>query len=199
MSVSVPLSYLLLNTRKVAAKGKRTEHIARWFQCLKEGGLKPRWILTDKDLAEVTASRTVWDDGNHQLCHCVTRGVISLDSIDRRRYNSRETTPGVLIKVNKRKITFRFPGRCNACSLNRDSVIVWKDRTGCRMDPYLRSAIPAPCPHPPLTVLGRKDAPRARPFGRPSGPGLLSALASDPFRVGHHRPEHPRSPRTAPN
>jgi hypothetical protein len=69
MSVSVPLSYLLLNTRKVAAKGKRTERIARWFQCLKEGGLKPRWILTDKDLAEVTASRRVWADGNHQLCH----------------------------------------------------------------------------------------------------------------------------------
>jgi hypothetical protein len=37
------------------------------------------------------------------------------------------------------------------------------------MDPYPRSAIPAPCPHPLLTVLGRKDAPRARPFGRPSG------------------------------
>jgi hypothetical protein len=33
----------------------------------------------------------------------------------------------------------------------------------------------------------------------PVGTGLLSALASDPFRVGHHRPEHPRSPRTAPN
>jgi hypothetical protein len=69
MSVSIPLSYLLLNTSRVAAAGKRTERIAQWFQSLREAGLQPRWILTDKDLAEVTASQVVWPNANHQLCH----------------------------------------------------------------------------------------------------------------------------------
>jgi hypothetical protein len=69
MSVSIPLSYLLLKTSRVAAAGKRTERIAQWFQSLREAGLQPRWILMDKDLAEVTASQVVWPNANHQLCH----------------------------------------------------------------------------------------------------------------------------------
>jgi hypothetical protein len=50
--------------------------------------LKLRWILTDKDLAEVTASRTVWPDENHQLCHWHAHRAIE------KRLKHRKPKPG---------------------------------------------------------------------------------------------------------
>ena len=65
--MSIPLSYLLLDTAK-PVDGRRSQKLILWFACLKERGLYPRWILSDKDMAEVKASREVWPNANHQLC-----------------------------------------------------------------------------------------------------------------------------------
>jgi hypothetical protein len=84
-------------------------------------------ILKREDVSNAVKVTAVGDGllvYDADLVYAVTRGVISLD---RRRWNSRETTPSVFDKVNKRKITFRCPGSFNASyvrSLNRDSVMV---------------------------------------------------------------------------
>ena len=48
---------------------KRTRALEAWAAILRnEYGLLPRFIHTDKDLAEIGASRQVWPEAKHQLC-----------------------------------------------------------------------------------------------------------------------------------
>ncbi|KAK9327492.1 hypothetical protein V1520DRAFT_283355 [Lipomyces starkeyi] len=49
--VSLPLSYLLLDTRGLQEDGKRGSRLTQWFMTLRNAGLKPKFVHTDKDFA----------------------------------------------------------------------------------------------------------------------------------------------------
>ncbi|KAK9334213.1 hypothetical protein V1521DRAFT_458151, partial [Lipomyces starkeyi] len=79
--VSLPLSYLLLDTRGIQEDGKRGSRLTTWLMELRNAGLTPKWVHTDKDFAEilinyfvieVTAASLAFgrnNDGyNHHLC-----------------------------------------------------------------------------------------------------------------------------------
>ena len=64
-----PLSYCLLTTATSVEQGKRTRALQAWATVLHEKyGILPRFVHTDKDLAEISASRRVWPEAKHQLC-----------------------------------------------------------------------------------------------------------------------------------
>ncbi|KAK9334546.1 hypothetical protein V1521DRAFT_486353 [Lipomyces starkeyi] len=50
--VSLPLSYLLLDTRGLQEDGKRGSRLTQWFMTLRNAGLKPKFVHTDKDFAD---------------------------------------------------------------------------------------------------------------------------------------------------
>ncbi|KAK9235978.1 hypothetical protein V1525DRAFT_458055 [Lipomyces kononenkoae] len=52
--VSLPLSYLLLDTRGLSEDGKRGLRLTQWFTALRNAGLKPNFVHTDKDFAGCT-------------------------------------------------------------------------------------------------------------------------------------------------
>ncbi|KAK9347859.1 hypothetical protein V1522DRAFT_447500 [Lipomyces starkeyi] len=70
--VSLPLSYLFLDTRSVKEDGKRGIRLTQWFAALRDAGLNPNVVHTDKDFAEVTAASIVFKPNNraynHHLC-----------------------------------------------------------------------------------------------------------------------------------
>ncbi|KAK9494066.1 hypothetical protein V1508DRAFT_59325 [Lipomyces doorenjongii] len=70
--VSLPLSYLLIDTRGIQEDGKRGSRLTQWFMALRNAGLKPTFIHTDKDFAEVTAASLAFgrnnSNCNHHLC-----------------------------------------------------------------------------------------------------------------------------------
>ncbi|KAK9311628.1 hypothetical protein V1524DRAFT_418849 [Lipomyces starkeyi] len=49
--VSLPLSYLLLDTRGLQEDGKRGSRLTQWFMALRNAGLKPKFVHNDKDFA----------------------------------------------------------------------------------------------------------------------------------------------------
>ena len=64
-----PLSYCLLTTASSVELRKRTQALEAWAAALRdEYGVKPRFVHTDKDMAEIGASRRVWPEAKHQLC-----------------------------------------------------------------------------------------------------------------------------------
>ncbi|KAK9364402.1 hypothetical protein V1509DRAFT_558102, partial [Lipomyces kononenkoae] len=69
--VSLPLSYLLLDTRGIQENGKRGSRLTTWLMELRSAGLEPKWVHTDKDM-QVTAASLAFgrnNDGyNHHLC-----------------------------------------------------------------------------------------------------------------------------------
>ncbi|KAK9235065.1 hypothetical protein V1525DRAFT_447241 [Lipomyces kononenkoae] len=67
--VSLPLSYLLLDTRKCHRRRqekKRGIRVTRWFAALRGDGLNPNVVHTDKDFAASILSPTI--QHNHRLC-----------------------------------------------------------------------------------------------------------------------------------
>ncbi|KAK9341844.1 hypothetical protein V1522DRAFT_433108 [Lipomyces starkeyi] len=70
--VSLPLSYLFLDTRNVKEDGKRGIRLTGWLAALRDAGLNPNVVHTDKDFAEVTAASIVFKPNNpaynHHLC-----------------------------------------------------------------------------------------------------------------------------------
>ncbi|KAK9310853.1 hypothetical protein V1524DRAFT_463317, partial [Lipomyces starkeyi] len=88
--VSLPLSYLLLDTRGIQEEGKRGSRLTAWLTALRREGLRPHVVHTDKDFAgkeyrfklfftvltkisiEVTAASIAFkrdnSDYNHHLC-----------------------------------------------------------------------------------------------------------------------------------
>ncbi|KAK9481453.1 hypothetical protein V1527DRAFT_493571 [Lipomyces starkeyi] len=70
--VSLPLSYLLLDTRGIQVEGKRGSRLTAWFTALRHEGLRPNVVHTDKDFAEVTAASIAFkrdnSNYNHHLC-----------------------------------------------------------------------------------------------------------------------------------
>ena len=64
-----PLSYCLLTTASSVDVGKRTRALEAWVTVLcNKYGIHPRFVHTDKDMAEIGASRRVWPEAKHQLC-----------------------------------------------------------------------------------------------------------------------------------
>ncbi|KAK9236379.1 hypothetical protein V1525DRAFT_218778 [Lipomyces kononenkoae] len=51
--VSLPLSYLLLDTRGIQEDGKRGSRLTTWLIELRNAGLMPKWVHTDKDFAGI--------------------------------------------------------------------------------------------------------------------------------------------------
>ncbi|KAK9489386.1 hypothetical protein V1508DRAFT_407112 [Lipomyces doorenjongii] len=70
--VSLPLSYLLLDTRGIREDGKRGSKLTAWFTALRDAGLNPNVVHTDKHFAELTAARLAFKRNNpackHHLC-----------------------------------------------------------------------------------------------------------------------------------
>ena len=68
-NVGFPLSYCLLTTATSVEDKKRTKALEAWAAALRdEYGIVPRFIHTDKDMAEIGASCRVWPEAKHQLC-----------------------------------------------------------------------------------------------------------------------------------
>ena len=68
-NVGFPLSYCLLTTATSVEDKKRTKALEAWAAALRdEYGIVPRFVHTDKDMAEIGASRRVWPEAKHQLC-----------------------------------------------------------------------------------------------------------------------------------
>jgi hypothetical protein len=68
-NVGFPLSYCLLTTASSVDLGKCTKALEAWVALLRsEHSVVPRFVHTDKDMAEIGASRRVWPEAKHQLC-----------------------------------------------------------------------------------------------------------------------------------
>ncbi|KAJ8104397.1 hypothetical protein POJ06DRAFT_265225 [Lipomyces tetrasporus] len=69
---TVPLSYLLLDTRAVEGNGKRGIRLTTWFKHLTSLGLRPSVGHSDKDFAEIASALGVFSrcnrSYNHHLC-----------------------------------------------------------------------------------------------------------------------------------
>jgi hypothetical protein len=64
-----PLSYCLLTTASSVEEGKRLRALEAWAMILRDKyGVAPRFVHTDKDMAEIGASRRTWKEAKHQLC-----------------------------------------------------------------------------------------------------------------------------------
>lgn len=66
---ALPLSYLLLETgNSKVDHGKRGIPLTHWFKQLKQRGLCPKFMFSDKDTAQIKASKLAWPDTKIQLC-----------------------------------------------------------------------------------------------------------------------------------
>src|SRR6266571_5153565 len=64
-----PLSYCLLTTASSLEDRKRTRALEAWAAILRDVySVIPRFVHTDKDMAEIGASRHIWPKAKHQLC-----------------------------------------------------------------------------------------------------------------------------------
>ncbi|KAK9489447.1 hypothetical protein V1508DRAFT_427991 [Lipomyces doorenjongii] len=105
--VSLPLSYLLLDTRGIREEGKRGSRLTAWLTALRASGLNPTVVRTDKDFAEVTAASIAFKRDNVGYNHhlCLWHSLRAIDqyitgkvptkgfgSIDKARNSIRSTT-----------------------------------------------------------------------------------------------------------
>ena len=63
-----PLSYLFLENNGNCGNGVRTGVIIDFLLQLKTLGLEPEFFITDKDFAQISAARFVWNNIKVQLC-----------------------------------------------------------------------------------------------------------------------------------
>src|ERR1700761_7878209 len=64
-----PLSYCLLTTASSIEEQKRLKALELWAVILRDKyDVRPRFVHTDKDMAEIGASRRTWTESKHQLC-----------------------------------------------------------------------------------------------------------------------------------
>lgn len=64
-----PLAYLLLTTTNAITNGARSNVLSRFLSELKNVNVNPRFVLTDKDAAQIKAIKVVWPNTNIQLCY----------------------------------------------------------------------------------------------------------------------------------
>ncbi|GBB99255.1 hypothetical protein RclHR1_03460024 [Rhizophagus clarus] len=78
-----PLAYLFLEHNGKCGDGIRTEMIMKFVLHLKEKGLDPNFILTDKDWAQIKACNSTWPKAKIQLCRWhVNRAITTRLSSD---------------------------------------------------------------------------------------------------------------------
>ena len=63
-----PLAYLFLENNGKCGDSIRTEIITKFVLQLKEKGLDPEFILTDKDWSQIKACHSTWPKAKIQLC-----------------------------------------------------------------------------------------------------------------------------------
>jgi hypothetical protein len=64
-----PLSYCLLSTASSIETGKRIKALEAWATVLREKyNIIPKFVHTDKDMAEISTTRKVWWEAKIQLC-----------------------------------------------------------------------------------------------------------------------------------
>jgi hypothetical protein len=87
-----PLAYLFLEHNGKCGDGIRTEIITKFVLQLKEKGLDPEFILTDKDWAQIKACHSTWPKAKIQLCRwhinrAITTRLQSDQMVARDTYN----------------------------------------------------------------------------------------------------------------
>jgi len=63
-----PLAYLFLENNGQCGEGIRTTVIQKFLTKLRDIGIQPEFILTDKDFAQINAARFTWNEIKIQLC-----------------------------------------------------------------------------------------------------------------------------------
>ncbi len=63
-----PLAYLFLENNGKCGEGIRTAIIQNFLSKMRDMGVYPEFILTDKDFAQINAARFTWDGIKVQLC-----------------------------------------------------------------------------------------------------------------------------------
>ncbi|KAK9377575.1 uncharacterized protein V1513DRAFT_7, partial [Lipomyces chichibuensis] len=134
--VSLPLSYLLLDTRGVQEEGKRGARLTAWFTALRDAGLCPNVVHTDKDFA--AASIAFKRDNlayNHHLClwHSLRaidqhiRGKVratGFDSIDNSRSSIRLTAlPQYLHFLSDESDWILSKGQTRLCTAEQAGIL----------------------------------------------------------------------------
>jgi len=95
-----PLSYCVLSTASSVTISKRTQALTEWATCLRDiYGVKPDFAHVDKDMAEISMIRDVWDP-KIQLCWWHTKSAVE----DRIQKSKLSTTP-----YNAQRARSKFP------------------------------------------------------------------------------------------
>lgn len=72
-----PLSYCLLSTAASTELGKRTRALTNWAASLRDRyNLRPSFVHTDKDMAEVGMKENVWPEAKHSFCWWHTKRFV---------------------------------------------------------------------------------------------------------------------------
>jgi hypothetical protein len=72
-----PLSYCLLSTAMSIEIGKHTIALRKWALCLRDKyGVVPAFVHVDKDMAEISMSKSVWPEAKIQLCYWHLRKAV---------------------------------------------------------------------------------------------------------------------------
>lgn len=84
-----PLAYLFLENNGKCGEGIRTTVIQTFLTKLREEGIQPEFLLTDKDFAQINASRFTWHGVKIQLCKWhIKRAVMTRLASDKTTRNS---------------------------------------------------------------------------------------------------------------
>jgi hypothetical protein len=68
-NVGIPLAYCLFSTATSITPGKRKIALTSFFGSLRDKyNVHPRFVHTDKDIAEIKGAQAVWTGAKHQLC-----------------------------------------------------------------------------------------------------------------------------------
>ncbi|KAG6824369.1 hypothetical protein H0H92_007079 [Tricholoma furcatifolium] len=149
-----PLGYLLIQSHEGAQKGGKERFITHFLNHFKvTWDIRPIVTLTDKDIAEINAFRTVYPDAKHQLCfwHCL-RAIKTRLSILRRRpkqYN--------VLEANKEfswiKVSFVPIAQAVEGHINTQPVQKAIPRVTVRFQGELKTVAPEPIQHARRLIL----------------------------------------------
>jgi hypothetical protein len=73
----IPVAYMLLSTASSIVPEKRIKALTSFLHCIRETyQVHPRFVHTDKDMAEIKAVKATWATAKHQLCWWHVRRAI---------------------------------------------------------------------------------------------------------------------------
>ena len=74
-----PIAYLVLDTHHAVDRDHaKTAEIQEFFRALRNEGLRPHFMMTDKDSAQIYAIRSIWGDNVARLCMWHARRSVKL-------------------------------------------------------------------------------------------------------------------------